>query len=322
MNPGKITCEVLKKIRSEIAEANQIDYRSEPCSFKGECLGTCPKCESELQYLEHQLIKKQGSQKTALFAGVSLAIMSGLSACKQSDPAVQNTQTPSVKPQTEAVKNIKLSDELIHVNKSQKLKSVSKPLKQITDTIQLINIDTNKTIITKIIETDERCVDTSYLNKKNIRNFTTSYNEGYGLMGAIEMLPALNPFSKIVYQFKPLPINHSSAPFYFTKREKFENYLNSLFTYPFNKTLNKKIIKLQILIDKSGKIKDVSVLKSIDQEIDQKILEIFKKMAQWTPGKDPKGTFTDTRVKLTLKVTPEKITVVRQTYDEVEITIN
>jgi len=322
MNPGKITCEVLKKIRSEIAEANQIDYRSEPCSFKGECLGTCPKCESELQYLEHQLIKKQGSQKTALFAGVSLAIMSGFSACKQSDPAVQNTQTASVKTQTETVKNLELSDELIHVNKSQKMRLVSKTLKQITDTIQLINIDTNKTIGTKIIETDERYVDTSYLNKKNIRNFTTSCNEGYGLMGAIEMLPALNPFSKIVYQFKPLPINYSSAPYYFSSNEKFENYLNQLFTYPFNKNLNKKIIKLQILIDKTGKIKDVSVIKSIDPELDKKILTIFYNMSKWTPGKDPDGKTTDTRVKLTLKVTPEKITVVRQTYDEVEITMD
>ena len=29
------------------------------CTFEGECLGTCPKCEAELEYLENELIKKQ-----------------------------------------------------------------------------------------------------------------------------------------------------------------------------------------------------------------------------------------------------------------------
>ena len=59
-------------------------------------------------------------------------------------------------------------------------------------------------------------------------------------MGEIEMLPAINPFSNIIYQYKPLPINNSSAPYYFAKREKFENYLNDLFVYPVDKNFEKK----------------------------------------------------------------------------------
>jgi protein TonB len=86
--------------------------------------------------------------------------------------------------------------------------------------------------------------------------------------------------------------------------------------------LNKKIIKLQILIDKTGKIKDVSVLKSIDQELDQQIVKIIKNMPDWNPGEDPNGRPTDTRVKIIIRVTPEKVKVIRQTYDEVEITMD
>ena len=59
MTNGRVTCEILKQIRADIAKANQINYAPEVCSFKGECAGTCPKCEEELQFLELQLIKKR-----------------------------------------------------------------------------------------------------------------------------------------------------------------------------------------------------------------------------------------------------------------------
>lgn len=37
------------------------DFHIEKCTFEGECLGTCPKCEAELEYLENELIKKHES---------------------------------------------------------------------------------------------------------------------------------------------------------------------------------------------------------------------------------------------------------------------
>ena len=35
-----------------------IDFHIEKCTFEGEWLGTCPKCEAEPEYLENELIKK------------------------------------------------------------------------------------------------------------------------------------------------------------------------------------------------------------------------------------------------------------------------
>ena len=49
---GKQTCKILKDIRRQIAEANDIEYITSECQYKGDCTGTCPKCESEVRYLE------------------------------------------------------------------------------------------------------------------------------------------------------------------------------------------------------------------------------------------------------------------------------
>ena len=55
---GKQTCKILKDIRRQIAEANDIEYITSECQYKGDCTGTCPKCESEVRYLEHQLERR------------------------------------------------------------------------------------------------------------------------------------------------------------------------------------------------------------------------------------------------------------------------
>lgn len=55
MARGKQTCKILKEIRRQIAEANDIEFVTSECRYKGDCLGTCPKCEAEVRYLEQQL---------------------------------------------------------------------------------------------------------------------------------------------------------------------------------------------------------------------------------------------------------------------------
>ena len=63
MKQGKHICETLKGIRREIAEANEIDYQPTECTHEGDCSGTCPKCESETQWLEKQLRNRQALGK-------------------------------------------------------------------------------------------------------------------------------------------------------------------------------------------------------------------------------------------------------------------
>ena len=48
-----------KKIRKRIADENGIHLYQGKCTHKGECRGTCPRCEAELRYLEHEIIKRK-----------------------------------------------------------------------------------------------------------------------------------------------------------------------------------------------------------------------------------------------------------------------
>jgi polyferredoxin len=103
MTRCKKTCKILKEIRQQIAEKNDIEYITSECHFQGECQGTCPKCEAELKYLENELQKRRQLGKTAAVAGISLGIAGSFSACntpqKQMDTAVaeQEIITDSVR---------------------------------------------------------------------------------------------------------------------------------------------------------------------------------------------------------------------------------
>ena len=60
---GKEKCRLLKQIRAQIAAENDIDLVIEECTHKGECRGTCPRCESEVRYLEAELEKRRRMAK-------------------------------------------------------------------------------------------------------------------------------------------------------------------------------------------------------------------------------------------------------------------
>ena len=76
MARGKQTCKILKEIRKQIAEENDIKLVIEECAYQGDCLGTCPKCEAEVRYLERELEKRQRVGKAAVVAGLSVGLLS------------------------------------------------------------------------------------------------------------------------------------------------------------------------------------------------------------------------------------------------------
>ena len=75
MARGRDICNTLKAIRKQIADANGIDYSPEECHFTGECKGTCPKCEQDVRYLEHELRLRLEAGKAIKVAGVALGII-------------------------------------------------------------------------------------------------------------------------------------------------------------------------------------------------------------------------------------------------------
>ena len=78
---GKSKCKILKDIRRQIAEENDIAYVTSECKFQGECSGTCPKCEAEVRYLEEELAKRQRAGKAVAVAGIAAALLVGTTGC-------------------------------------------------------------------------------------------------------------------------------------------------------------------------------------------------------------------------------------------------
>lgn len=91
---GRNICDTLKAIRKEIADANGIEYSPEECHFKGECRGTCPKCEQEVKDLEYELRLRQMAGTAIKVAGVAAGIVA-MTAC--SDGKIQRTVSDNAK---------------------------------------------------------------------------------------------------------------------------------------------------------------------------------------------------------------------------------
>lgn len=93
---GKSKCKILKQIRKEIAKQNDIEYVTSECKFQGECTGTCPKCESEVRYLEQELSKRRAAGKTVAVVGIAASLLAG---CTSHLPA--ETVQPSTEPSSQ-----------------------------------------------------------------------------------------------------------------------------------------------------------------------------------------------------------------------------
>lgn len=91
---GRNICDTLKAIRKEIADANGIEHSPEECHFKGECRGTCPKCEQEVKDLEYELRLRQMAGTAIKVAGVAAGIVA-MTACSNSK--IQRTVSDNAK---------------------------------------------------------------------------------------------------------------------------------------------------------------------------------------------------------------------------------
>lgn len=82
---GKEKCRMLREIRRQIAAENDIQIVTEECSYKGECRGTCPRCEAELRSLEEALEKRRKLGRRIAVAGVSAGLLLGMTGCSALD---------------------------------------------------------------------------------------------------------------------------------------------------------------------------------------------------------------------------------------------
>lgn len=68
---GKERCAYLKGLRKKAAADNGIDYEPPVCTYQGDCLGTCPRCEAELASLTKRIAA----------VGLAVAMTGSLAGC-------------------------------------------------------------------------------------------------------------------------------------------------------------------------------------------------------------------------------------------------
>ena len=98
---GKATCAILKQIRRDIAQKNDIALTIAECTYQGSCSGTCPRCEAEVRLLEKALAEKKKRGIRTAVAGISAGLLAaGLISCTPvgaeggpQDPDTQITET-------------------------------------------------------------------------------------------------------------------------------------------------------------------------------------------------------------------------------------
>lgn len=95
---GKKVCAVLKQVRKQIADANGIPYEVTECQHQGNCKGTCPKCESELRYIENQLSLRRAAGMAVSIVGLSLGVAVTFASCSAPQPAGPSQSSESVQP--------------------------------------------------------------------------------------------------------------------------------------------------------------------------------------------------------------------------------
>ena len=68
---GRAKCDQLREIRKKIADANGIDFEPAECHHTGPCLGTCPVCDAEIQYIDDELQKKKDRGEEIILSGLA-----------------------------------------------------------------------------------------------------------------------------------------------------------------------------------------------------------------------------------------------------------
>ena len=98
MDKSKITCETLKAIRKQVADANGIVYTPAKCNFEGVCSGTCPACEQEREYIEKQISLKRKAGEIVKIAGLvaGLTTLAPLTTVAQEMNSPEPTETISL----------------------------------------------------------------------------------------------------------------------------------------------------------------------------------------------------------------------------------
>ena len=275
---------MLKTIRKQVANANEIKYEPRECNYQGECRGTCPACEAEVRYIEQQLDVRRQLGMAVAIVGIS-AGLSALTGCS---------------------------------NKAKKVDSVSEEESKLTvgkvrvDTLERVDGDVvyKSPVDTVIVEKEPATV------KKRTAPFQAPaprqeeqdiavYDEVIGRTGGVddESIPIPNPYLDIDLESSDRVFDVvEQMPSFPGGQQKLMEYLSENTRYP--EGLGESCIQgrviLTFVVERDGSISDVKVVRSLDPLLDKEAVRVVSSMPKWIPGKQ---NGVAVRVKYTIPVT-------------------
>lgn len=261
MKRGKQTCKILKDIRRQIAEANDIEFITSECQFQGDCLGTCPKCEAEVRYLEQQLERKRIAGKAITVLGISagLVAMSPMTSCTNS----ANKETNQ-----EVANDSTVSEDLL-----------------LGDVVPISNEDTIVASIKDIPSPPEPPIMAGEIIEGDV-SVDTPPDSVYFTPGYIP--PTTNELSENdTLEVAPV------MPEFPGGQQALVQFLSTKIDYPNigmegNGTQGRVII--QFIVDKEGNVVNPKVVRSVDPYLDKESLRVINLMPKWKPGELANGT--------------------------------
>ena len=125
MTHGKNICDQLKEVRKRIAEENDIPLEIEECTYRGECRGTCPRCEAEVRYLENALADRLRLGKVATVAGLALGLATTTVQAAECNPAIPSKVPPTVKESVHVADSITIKGTVVDSKTNEPLPFVN-----------------------------------------------------------------------------------------------------------------------------------------------------------------------------------------------------
>ena len=262
MTRGKTICSVLKTIRKQVADANDIKYEPRECHHQGECRGTCPACEAEVRYIERELDLRRQLGKAVAIVGIS-AGLSALTGCSEKAKKVDNVSE----------EGSKLTVGKVMVDTPERLDG---------------DVEYKSPVDTVIIDKDPATI------KKRTAPFKAPAPELEAVDSVcIDEGEVLRSGEVVV---EPQPLTEEKAeifgdvaeqmPSFPGGQSKLIEFLAENTRYPeeCKETCIQGRVVVTFLVERDGSISHIKVVKSLDPLLDEEAVRVVSSMPKWNPG--------------------------------------
>ena len=271
MAKGKQTCKILKEIRKQIAAENDIKLVVEECTYQGDCLGTCPRCEAEVRYLERELEKRQRLGKAAVFAGMSLGTLFAATGCSHIIQPLAGMPEDAFKG-TEVVNTDTVPEKPLPGEVTADPQIIETPPDTITDVLMGI-FPMYRAVYSFDAESYQSLLKDLFVFPKMEHLSVVSGEIEYEHAKPGKACESLEELAEAAHEFR--------APYCVDGEQDMLMALSLQSKVDVSRY--KGEMEIAFTVDKTGTLSDIVIQKSIDKALDEAVVSVFEGMV-WHPG--------------------------------------